>query len=264
MKTILFVCLIFWSEAFAHSSSIDRFRGWCQERLRVLKRAHENALFAHTRGRHRDALRILTNGLKEAEKGIAGHNTSGMTAKAIIRGNILAKKAANIMGTDSRSQRGLIHLLFGYYDFVSRVSSKLDIPRYTLSLRHIGGNQSVEMERLYVRFAKRQVEFVVKHTVETSYQHGHETVYPLGDAKIYLKLLELMASFAVTDLQEGIYSYRYACIIESLQALSERLTAYNQGKDGGYGNDFHAVNSSYFELMEILGQSRGGKYSRCH
>lgn len=253
---------------------------WCQDSIRVLRRARLDALNAYAFKRYGDALQYLFNGLQRAGDDIQPYHTGALTAQAIMRGQTLYNEISqaievpvqDLASVSRREQRAinhkrktLIHFLFDYYDFVKEVSENLDMKYY--STRHRGyhrGNDHRTMDRLFVMYSKQQVRMVINSLTEYAYNRQGNYVAPVGDTAAYLKGLELSTQYLYEDLEDSIHSARYACKILDLQDLNATLMDYNDTRKTrrpiGYLNDFHAVQASHSFARDILdyGMDCGG------
>ncbi|MGK5082554.1 hypothetical protein WDW37_04545 [Bdellovibrionota bacterium FG-1] len=232
---------------------------WCGNVLAVLQEARDQADMALSMGNAQSAQQILMSGLRQAAA--PGFQIQPLTARAIARGPQLASAVTAVVAGAPNGLQTATHFLLGYYDFIIHVANDLDlsyyIPYQYCHRRHCGDYAVDEgaFEERFVEYAKAQVQLVLDNLAES---YGYQ-VFPIGNPRAYLKALELTTGYAVNDLQQSLWSARYACGIQSLARLRQRLASFNAGSPIPYqGNPVIAVSSSYQETQDILGSINVG------
>jgi len=239
----------------------DHIGQWCRNRIAILERAERDALTAYSYGEIEEALDHLVRGLRRAEANIEPYYTGALTTKAIRRGLSIYEEMDEVLEGQRLRAKTLAHFLFEDYIFIKEVANKLDIPYYSSSKKkrcfYCKNKGHKKFEKLFINFSRKQVRMVLDHLADEDWQEGVKTVFPLGDSAGYLSALELSVNYLADDLASSFYANKYACAIEDLDYLFDRLYQYNH--DGtGYPNDFIAVQQSYFDARAVVGGSGSG------
>jgi hypothetical protein len=222
------------------SESLSEVSSFCRDRLAVLKSAYRQAELESQSGNTSNSVTILEKGLRDASLRINPRFSNALTSKAIRRGITLLE---NLKATpnDRQKVRAINNFLFNYYVFIEDVSNHLDIPYYSSNSgfsRIL--NSNVQFERLFINFAKEQVNMVLK-TMTTSTDHERsEVIYPIGSPDLVLTALKVTTLAMANDLSDSIFAARYACTIEALDNVSSDITNYLNGHST-YSDDFIAI-----------------------
>jgi hypothetical protein len=213
---------------------------FCRDRLSVLKAAFRKAEIEAQAGNTLNSAILLEQGLREANQRINPRFGNALTAKAIKRGILLLD---SLKSTDNSRQklRTLNNFLFNYYVFIEEVSNKLDVPYFVVGTGFSRiSNSNQQFEKLFVSFAKEQVEMVLKTMTTSSYEQGGEVIYPVGTPDIVLTALKVTVDAMSSDLRDSIFAARYACTIQSLETLSSDLNAWLK-THATYGDEYIAI-----------------------
>jgi hypothetical protein len=227
----------------------SRIGKWCQDKVRVLKNYKNRASSAYSYGKHQKSFSILKAGLIRASEQIQDYYTGSMTAKAIKRG----LRVIDIMENDTSGEvlqiKTLNFFLFEYYNFIFKVAYKLDLPYYQSGRCYFCQiNSHRKYEKLYVRFAKKQVQMVMNTMAEEIVDYGVPTITPLGDPKGFLSSLQFMTKAMAKDLEHSVYSRKFTCMISDLHSVSNDL------RDGVDPDEYWAIQNSYYRVQQILGE----------
>lgn len=213
---------------------------FCRERLSVLKSAYRLAELESQVGNTANSAAILERGLKDAALKISPRFGNALTSKAIRRGVNLLE---NLKATENNRQkvRTINNFLFSYYLFIEDVSNRLDIPYYSSNSGFSRiSNSNIEFERLFVNFAKEQVNMVLKTMTDTQGNRRSEVIYPIGSPILLLTALKITTYAMANDLSDSIFAARYACTIEALDRVSGDIARYLNNQSP-YGDEFIAV-----------------------
>lgn len=234
---------------------------WCSDRVRILRRAYDEALDHYQVLNIKAAEDVLYTGLKRASTNIDPYYVGALTARAITRGVYLVDSIRESLAGNKRQKKTTVHFLFEYYDFIIDVAEQLDTPFYsyepTTRRRYHRAKAHREFERKYIRFSKKQVQMVLGSMATRGRRGGQSTIYPLGAAKGFLVSLEITADSLANDLDESLFAEQFACEIDELFYLSDKLHYYNT-EGVGYPNDVYAVNRSYHAATDIVGPGCAG------
>jgi hypothetical protein len=219
------------------SSDVSSF---CRDRLAVLRSAYRLAELEAQNGNTQSSMNILEQGLQDANKKVRPHFENSLTAKAIKRGLVLLE---NLKKTEVSRQkvRTINNFLFNYYVFIEDVSNRLDIPYFSADsgFAHVL-NSNMKFEKLFVNFAKEQVNMVLQTMTTSDHEGSGEVIYPIGSTNLVLTALKVTTMAMANDLSDSIFSARYACTIESLENVSRNIAQYLKG-NSSYSDDFVAV-----------------------
>ena len=228
------------------------FSSWCRDRLMALNQAEYEARALYSRSRFDDALLALENGLHRAKDQVQQEYTGALTVNAILRGDAILEELKKTTAPGPKQSRTLAYFLFEYFGFIRQVANELDNTYYVPYRGGYGQCQDpIEFEYKFIEFAKRQVELVLNDLALSDRRTG--AVYPIGLPESFLKALEMTASYLAYDLNNSLFATRYACDIDQLNYLSNRLHVYNTTKQG-YIDDFDAVNASASQAAYLVGQ----------
>lgn len=218
-------------------SSVSSF---CRDRLMVLKSAYRKAELESQMGNTANSAAILEAGLREASARINGSYANTLTSKAIRRGITLLD---NLKATANNRQkiRAINNFLFNYYIFIEDVSNKLDIPYFNTNSGFSQiVNTNLQFERLFINFAKEQVNMVLNTMTTTAFDGRSSIIYPIGTPDLVLTALKVTTTAMANDLSDSIFASRYACTIQSLETISQDIAAYLE-THATYADDFVAV-----------------------
>ncbi len=230
------------TEDFSNVSS------FCQDRLSVLKNAYRKAEIESQMGNTTNSAALLEAGLRESSARINGRYANTLTSKAIRRGITLLD---NLKQTASNRQktRAINNFLFNYYLFIEDVSHKLDIPYFSVNSGFKAiSNTNMQFERLFINFAKEQVNMVLKTMTTSAFDGRSEVVYPIGTPDMLLTALKVTTKAMANDLADSIFASRYACTIEALDSVNQEISAYLK-THSTYPDDFVAT-------QELVGQTK--------
>ncbi len=231
------------------SSSIASF---CRDRLVHLKRAYRNAEIESRNGNVEKSAEILVAGLRTANANIPRHVSNSLTAKAIKRGLVLAE-AIKASPNDRQKVRGLNHFLFNYYGFIERVSEKLDIPYFVASDRRYARFASnTQLEKLFVSFAKEQVDMALETLSTEDRGYYGSVVYPIGSSTMLLTALQVTTNAMINDLLDSVFAARYSCTVDELAYQNQRMVDYLSTRTG-FNDDFEAVQEIVTGVKSALG-----------
>lgn len=251
MKFALALGLSLWTWV-AHAQANAPFSQWCQNRLRILERHQEQALREVQRQAPMQAAFTLMNGLDEALQRLEPYYQGSLTIKAMRRGRDNANVILQDLGERQLWAKSMVNYLFAQYDFVRRVAQQLDIPFYRPAPCHYCQKENLELERHFVRFALEQVRLPIEKLV---WREG-AMIYPLGEAKTFLKALELTSAQSATDLEQSLFATRHACLIDDLWTLHKALAT-----DWGRSEPV-AVQEFYHSAARLVGNSCGSSRER--
>ncbi|MDD4975724.1 MAG: hypothetical protein PHY93_15310 [Bacteriovorax sp.] len=218
-------------------SSVSSF---CRDRLAVLKAAYRQAELESQAGNTTSSARLLEKGLRDANLRINPRFANALTAKAIRRGITLLD---NLKATENNRQklRAINNFLFNYYIFIENVSNRLDIPYFSSNSGFSRiSNSNLQFERLFINFAKEQVNMVLESMTTTANDGRSEVIYPIGSPDLVLTALKVTTNAMANDLSDSIFAARYACTIEALDNVSTDIARYLDGHTS-YGDDFIAI-----------------------
>jgi hypothetical protein len=152
-----------------------------------------------------------------------------------------------------------VNFLFDYMGFIIKKEKELDRDWY-IPYRYKYYDRCRDrcekefdydaFERKYIRYAQEQIEFVLDHLAEIKKDRdGEEVPVPVGNAKAFLRVAELVTDFASEDISENLHANNYTCVIDELSALSTELMSYNLFDDRSYfSDDADAVYISYWKM----------------
>ncbi|OFZ79639.1 MAG: hypothetical protein A2583_04200 [Bdellovibrionales bacterium RIFOXYD1_FULL_53_11] len=117
------------------------------------------------------------------------------------------------------------------------------------------------MEKQYLKFAKSQLDFLLnKFAIIEKDEHGRvSNVFPVGNARMFLVLGELVSQYVAMDLSHNLYAYSQACAVSDLTSLAETLAQYNR-TGAGFPNEVWALTFAASELDRILGGMSSCRY----
>lgn len=221
---------------------------FCRDRLKVLKGAYRLAEIETQAGNFARSAAILEDGLRKAASQIHPRFGQALTSKAIKRGVTLLNELKDT--EDSKQKvRTINHFLFNYYGFIENVSQKLDLSYFNTGYSRIE-RSNTEFERLFVNFAKEQVEMVLKTMTMTE----GRTIYPVGAPTMVLKALKVTTQAMADDLSESIFAARFACQIEDLEIVSSDIADYLE-----FGSKYH---DDFTAVQELVGAAKRAVGSR--
>lgn len=121
-----------------------------------------------------------------------------------------------------------------------------------------------EFQKTYVEFARKQLEFFTKNFTDIVDRRGGSVVVPIGNPKVFLKLMELAAGYVAWDLRSNVFAYANTCAITDLEQLVGELSAYNMGDRMYWMNDRQAISDVRSRLDAVLDsmQSCGARYTK--
>lgn len=216
----------------------ESVQSWCQDQMRVLRRAHNEAQRHMNFGQFDFAAQSLLIGLQETVQNTDSYYTGTFTYKAALRGLELAA-GIRAQGTDSRmAKRTLNYFLFEYYEFISFVSRKLDsdyAQRRDCHFCGLFGNR--EFEKNYVKFAKWQLKMVLDK-LSTSDRIGR--FYPIGTPKAFMSVFAKTSEFVALDLEDSVFATQFACTIDELNYVGNRVAAHVE-EGTIFPNDYEAM-----------------------
>jgi hypothetical protein len=224
----------------AVTEEMSEVSSFCRDRLSVLKSAYRRAELESQAGNTASSMGILEQGLRDASLRIQPRFANALTAKAIRRGITLLE---NLKATSNNRQkvRAINNFLFNYYVFIEDVSGRLDIPYFSSNSgfsRIL--NSNTQFERLFISFAKEQVNMVLKTMTTTDFDGRSEVIYPIGSPTLVLTALKVTTLAMANDLSDSIFAARYACTIEALDNVSNDIARYLT-EAGTYSDEFIAV-----------------------
>ncbi len=236
------------ADVLSQSEDLSSVSSFCRDRLAVLKRAYRKAELESQMGNTANSAALLEEGLREASARINPRFGNALTTKAIRRGLALLE---NLKATQNNRQkvRAINNFLFNYYIFIEDVSNRIDIPffSYDSGFSRVT-NSNVQFERLFINFAKEQVNMVLKTMTSTSNEGGSEVIYPIGSPELVLTALKVTTLAMANDLSDSIFAARYACTIEALDNVSSEISRHLAGMSP-YSDDFIAV-------QELVGETK--------
>lgn len=218
-------------------SSVSSF---CRDRLVVLDSAYREAELQSQIGNIANSLSILEAGLNNANKRITPQFANTLTSKAIKRGIVLL---SNLKATENNKQklRSINNFLFNYYLFIQNVSNKIDIPYFSSNSGFSKiANSNIQFEKLFISFAKEQVDMVLKTMTTSVYDGRSEIFYPIGSTAFVLTALKVTTAAMANDLSESIFAANYACTIDTLDRINDDINRHLLGLSS-YGDDFIAI-----------------------
>jgi hypothetical protein len=254
------MCALNATAAFA--SGIDE--SWCNDKLRELRYAKDQASIAINYGDYYSAANKLVDGLRNTTCANCSTNNS-LTLLTAKRGIQLTQAIQTATGSSVLGTRTLVYFLFGYYDFIENVAMRLDSPYYIPYFRQYGGHcqrgcgdgfDMFEFERRYLEFISNSIEVVLNNLAQDSGQQ----VYPVGQASAFFSALRVTALNAASDLSSSLWATRYACEIEDLELLAARLSGMNGGYR--YGGEPVAMNE-FYRFASHIANSIGANADYC-
>ncbi|MEK6707084.1 MAG: hypothetical protein AABZ06_15005 [Bdellovibrionota bacterium] len=231
----------------------DRIASWCNQVLARLRQARNEAIQARNLGYMSDAVTRLVNGLTDANNMDQAFKNGPLTSRALSRGVFMANTVATAIQGEHNADMTMLRLLFRYYSFIEHVTSDLDLPLFIpyyscgyCSERGPANNNLFEQR--FLRYAREQVEMVLEALAQEIRQPGLPPVVPAGAPAAFLTAVSLSSASAAMDLRESVQSARFACVIQGLETLSNRIS------NSGYYNDVQAVNDAFFEARHWVSQ----------
>ncbi len=219
-------------------------QSWCQDQLRVLKRAHYKAEKHMDYGRYELASNSLIQGLQNSLENIEPYYNSTFTSKAIQRGLKLAQKIVEQREENQLYQRTLNYFLFEYYEFISFASKKLDLKfAQSRNCHFCGLFGNSRFEKNYVKFAKWQLKMVMDRLATKSVEGNITHYYPLGVPNVFLSVFGETTGFIIKDLEDSVFATQLACTIDELYYVGDRIK--------NYSSDFF----NYYEAVQFAGHS---------
>lgn len=226
---------------------------WCNRTVSNLERSLDRAINLEHQWRFGEAKRELLQGLRDATHGASGARQAGvLTARAIWRGIDTANDIDKAVAGVGIGDRTVVRYLKGYYQFIIDTANNIDLPYYIPyeSCRRCETSDQNEFDTRLLTYARAQVQLVLDNLADMS---SKGVVTPVGAVQGYLKALESSTSYATSDLKSYLLSqYNYACAIQDLEELSDRVSNFNSGSRRSYSDFYEAVNSSFREASEIL------------
>lgn len=237
------------------SEDLASVSSFCRDRLAVLKNAYRKAEIESQMGNAANSAALLEAGLREANGRINSRYANTLTSKAIRRGVTLLD---NLKATANNRQktRAINNFLFNYFIFIEDVSTKLDIPYFSMNtgFRNVS-NANMQFERLFINFAKEQVNMVLKTMTSTAFDGRSEVIYPIGTPDMLLTALKVTTNAMANDLSDSILASRYACTIEALDTLNQEIALYLE-THATYPDDFIAVQELVGATKRIVNGAR--------
>ena len=245
----------------------ESIQSWCRDQLRVLRRSKKEAQRHMSYGHYRLANQSLMRGLNKSLKNITSYYESTFTGKSIARAIQLAQKAQGSKKEKARYQRTLNYFLFEYYEFISFVSRELDSRfawRRNCHFCGLSGNR--QFEKNYIKFAKWQLQMVVDKlttkgrsewgAVVNPYDDRHSrhrnqtpiSYYPIGVPEVFLSIFETSTRFTIEDLEASTFASQFACIIDELYYIHDRVSHYSSE----FPDHYEAVQFAVGSAREVL------------
>lgn len=240
---------------------------WCSRVAAILNRELSVAMSLARRDQLELAQETLIDAMVTAAESIdINPNLARPITKTLLdRGLVLSQAIDDAVSNQSRLNLVTkLSFLVEYVTFIVRTTHDVDRPyyipyMYSFNRCHGGCPSGFDMkyfERKYLGYARDQVAFIYTHLTEVG---GNGRVFPVGNAKVYLKAAELVSAWVASDISRNLFAHEQACSAEELNVLSQSLFAYNNLNDRRvYANDAEALYLSRQALEAVaynLGES---------
>ncbi|MEK6705273.1 MAG: hypothetical protein AABZ06_05750 [Bdellovibrionota bacterium] len=247
------------------SGPLDDLYDWCSRVTRVLGRELSRAELQIQYERMESAKEILMDALVAASQSLdMDPQTGSPTIKRMIdRGVIYADALGQELSKNGSSRLDSLtelHFLTGYIQLIIKTENELDRPFYLPYVHRYNRCGSCPPEfnlpafmRKYFEIAKAELRFILTQFTNMDNVGGRLMVTPVGNPIAFLKLAELGSGFIADEIANTFDSYRNACSIRDLVALSETLRDFNVfGDRTVFPNVPWALTQSAVELDRIL------------
>jgi hypothetical protein len=191
---------------------------------------------------------------------------SPLTKRMIDRGLVIANTLDEVASTHRSLPATRLMAMVEYFEFMVSTLRDLDRPyfipyhyRFGRCGAGCGGFDYAGFERRYLDYARRQLVFL-NRVFTLPPQRGSDKVLPVGDARVYLALVPVVASQVAMDLAGTLAAYEHACSVMRLEGLADKVRHYNRyGR--GYPNQAWAVGDVHDGLELIAADIAAGT---CH
>ncbi len=238
-------------QAETPNSPEDDLLAWAKRVSVILRKGKRKALIEIQRANYdslevyqKAAERILIDTLTKAAESLTVDPESGgpMTKQLIDRTLKYTQRLDQELPNQGLGLTTKLNFLFNSFEFVMSVERKLDEPFYIpFRYRHHGRYPCGDCERdhfdygeyqsTFIKVASQELAFLSKALTERSEQDGQNKVFPKGDPKAYLTLVEMASKYVAHDLSINVHGYANGDAIADLTDLSEDLVAYNSNQD---------------------------------
>jgi hypothetical protein len=250
----------------------DLYR-WCDDSVTTLSRAQNLARSYFGLGRYQDAIRTVQNALRTVEFG--GHRFSprdAITSRYAGRlryasevamsqpaknADYQAKTIAYFLDESVDSLRSLTRDLRKHYHDrdADADDDKGDADDHKKDKKHCGscGHHSRDrvIDRMVVKLVKSQLKIADDTLIG---ERNDSSVYPIGDDRTYLKVMELMLAASAWDLSSTLDRYDYSCLIPQMIDLADDLHQHLAGSDSRFLDRYDAFSVTHREVAEYLSE----------
>lgn len=196
-------------------------RAWCQDRIRILTRAQNEATRFIYRGQFDQAIEHLRSALVRAYTDIYTETTP-LSQQMLLRAIKLSDTLEASVTGQRNGQKAITYFLDKYIDYIKHAMNKVDIPYYQVGrCGYCRGRNSRDFEQAIIEIARLKLELVNDTLI-----HSREIV-PIGPSLLYLKASEVLSYYSRVDLENSLFANYYACQIDDLDYLHQQLKTYN-------------------------------------
>ncbi len=258
----------------------DLYR-WCDDSVTTLSRAQNLARNYFGLGRYKDAIRTVQNALRTVEVG--GHRFSPRDAitsryagrlryasevamsQAAKDADYQAKTIAYFLDESVDSLRSLTRELRSHYhDRDADDDDKGDADDHKKGKNHCGscGHRSRDrvIDRMVLKLVKSQLQIADDTLIG---ERKDSSVYPIGDDRSYLKVMELMLAASAWDLSNTLDRYDYSCMIPQMMDLADDIHQHLAGSESRFLDRYDAFSVTHREVGEYLSEI-GDEPNDCH
>lgn len=224
---------------------------WCSRVAAILRRERRVAMNLIAEGKLDSAEETLLDAMTTAAQSIEIDPDSAkpITKSLLDRGLVIAQTLDEMVTNGERINAvSKLNFLVDYLDLTLRITLEVDEPLfvpyiYRFHRCHHGcddGRFDMKMfERQYLGYAREQLEFTYEKLTEI---RGDGMVLPVGNARVYLKVAELVSAWVRDDVEQNLFADRHACSIDELDVLAQNLYDYNESHSRRvYRNDMAAL-----------------------
>jgi hypothetical protein len=194
----------------------------------------------------------MMNGLIESMKSDPAPGQS-LSSRALIRGVEISNAVSDIEKNDPSGVAFSVQVLQGYYEFLLRKVRLLDPEASHLNFSRTREPLSIiTIEKNAEKYVLETPKWLMSFTEKT-----HEMYLPKPSARIFLKMAELISTYALEDFSNSLMKHKYDCVEIRLKNLKEKIVKYNLGSRT-FSNDKVAVNVVATALDSIIKQMNSG------
>ena len=255
MKTfILLIAGLLYSLCVFGNHPRPIFADWCDDLTWQLEQAQSDATRAYSHGDYPAAMKVFKDTLGPLALDEMAHSNQSLSRKALSRGLEMTDALEMGMAHHTNRARQMSFFLSKYFDFIIRVTKRLDRPYYSYR-HHYRRRRGLEhIEQLYVEMALKQLNLVLNHFVILK----GGIAYPVGHPDLFLNLVSLTSAYVAQDLEDSLLGTSYACATTRLSRLHATLADYLQtgGTGASWDGPRSMVQKAYWQARGAIGKGQ--------